>query len=261
MDLGLADSVVIVTGGSKGIGLACARAFLDEGARVAIVSRSQANLAAACAELGADPDRLVAVECDLVDPEAARRMAAAVEARLGAPGVLVNSAGAARRYAPEQLDPSAYRQAMDAKYFTYVHAIDAVIGGMAERGRGSIVNVIGMGGKVAGVMHVAGGSANAALMLTTTGLAAAYAPHGVRVNAINPGLTATTRVEEGLRVESQATGRSRDELLARATARIPLGRLAEPHEVAAVAAFLASERASYVTGALIPMDGAASPVI
>jgi NAD(P)-dependent dehydrogenase (short-subunit alcohol dehydrogenase family) len=175
--------------------------------------------------------------------------------------VLVNSAGAARRYLHTELSPEAYRQAMDAKYFTYAHAIDAVIAGMVARGRGSIVNVIGMGGKSATTMHIAGGSANAALMLTTVGLATAYAASGVRVNAINPGLTDTSRVQEGLRVEARATGRSEAELLEQARSRIPIGRLASPDEIAAVAVFLASERASYVTGAIVPMDGASNPVI
>ncbi len=138
---------------------------------------------------------------------------------LGRPDVLVNSAGAAKRYAPEELSPEAYRQAMDAKYFTYAHAIDAVISGMAERHRGSIVNIIGMGGKAASTLHIAGGSANAALMLTTVGLATAYAPMGVRVNAINPGLTQTSRVEEGLE------GRGpRDGTRARPSCSRPRGR-------------------------------------
>jgi NAD(P)-dependent dehydrogenase (short-subunit alcohol dehydrogenase family) len=261
VDLGLEQAVVVVTGGSKGIGFACARAFLDEGAKVAIVSRSEQNLAAAAAQLAAPPERLVSVAADLVDPDAATHMAAEVEKRLGPPDVLVNSAGAAQRYAPEKLGPSAYREAMDAKYFTYVHAISAVLQGMALRGRGSIVNIVGMGGKAATPLHIAGGSANAALMLTTVGLAAAYASRGVRVNAVNPGLTQTSRVEQLLRVEAQATGRSEEELLEQARSRIPLGRLADPAEIAAVTVFLASSRASYVTGAIVPMDGAANPVI
>ncbi len=261
MQLELDGKTVIVTGGSKGMGLACARAFLDEGARVAIVSRSEENLRAAARELRADTGSLVTVAADLVDPGAAARMAEEVAGRLGPPDVLVNSAGAANRYAPAELSPDAYRQAMDAKYFTYVHAIDAVIRGMAERGEGSIVNIIGMGGKSASTLHIAGGSANAALMLTTVGLATAYAPMGVRVNAINPGLTQTSRVEEGLRVEARATGKSEAELLEAARARIPIGRLAAPKDIAAVAVFLASAPAGYVTGAIVPMDGATTPVI
>jgi NAD(P)-dependent dehydrogenase (short-subunit alcohol dehydrogenase family) len=98
-------------------------------------------------------------------------------------------------------------------------------------------------------------------MLATTGLAAAFAPRGVRINAINPGATLTGRVQEGLAVEAKMTGIAEDELLKRNQARIPLGRLGTPEEVARVALFLASSAASYVTGAILPMDGGSNPVI
>nr|MBP8139923.1 SDR family oxidoreductase [Burkholderiales bacterium] len=100
-----------------------------------------------------------------------------------------------------------------------------------------------------------------ALMLATAGLAAAYAPKGVRVNAINPGATLTGRVQEGLAAEARMTGLAADEVLARMRQRIPLGRLGTPEEVARVAVFLASDAASYVSGAIVPMDGVSTPVI
>jgi NAD(P)-dependent dehydrogenase (short-subunit alcohol dehydrogenase family) len=132
---------------------------------------------------------------------------------------------------------------------------------MAARGHGAIVNIIGMGGKVANPIHLPGGAANAALMLATAGLAAAYGPKGVRVNAISPGGTLTGRVQEGLAVEAKMTGTAAADLLARQQAKIPLGRLATPEEIARVTLFLASNAASYVTGAIIPMDGGSSAVI
>jgi NAD(P)-dependent dehydrogenase (short-subunit alcohol dehydrogenase family) len=175
--------------------------------------------------------------------------------------VLVNSAGAAKRTPPDELDARAWRAAMDAKFFTYIHPTDVVVKRMAARGRGAIVNVIGSGGRVASPVHLPGGAANAALMLATVGLAAAYGPKGVRVNGINPGQTLTGRVQEALALESRMTGLGVDELRRRAEARIPLGRLGTPEEVAQVALFLASDRASYVTGALVPLDGGAAPVL
>jgi NAD(P)-dependent dehydrogenase (short-subunit alcohol dehydrogenase family) len=150
---------------------------------------------------------------------------------------------------------------MDAKYFTYVHAIDAVIKSMAARKRGAIVNVVGSGGKVASPTHLPGGAANAALMLITAGLAAAYGRHGVRVNAVNPGATLTDRLKQGIEAEAKLAGVSPDEALKRATERVPLGRLAEPDEIANAVLFLASDRASYVTGAVIAMDGAVNPIV
>jgi len=251
------ERAVVVTGASKGIGFACAQAFAREGARVAIVSRSRGNLDAAIARLPG----VIAIAADLRDPGEAARMVDEAEAALGPIDVLVNSAGAAKRHAPDDLDAHAWRDAMDAKFFSYIYPTAIVVKRMAVRGRGAIVNIIGMGGKVASASHLAGGSANAALMLTTVGLASVYGPKGVRVNGINPGGTLTGRVQEGLAVESRMTGASADELLARAQANIPLRRLATPEDIAQVTLFLASDAASYVTGAIIPMDGGTSAVI
>ena len=261
MDLGLEGKVALVTGASKGIGLACAQALAAQGARVVGVSRSAANLSAATRSLAARGLEMTTIAADLIDPDAAAGVVERVEREVGPIDVLVNSAGAARRYAPDELDPAAFRQAMDAKYFSYMHVMEPVARRMAARGGGSIVNIVGQGGRVAGVLHIAGGAANSALMLATVGLARAYAAQGVRVNAINPGLTRTSRVEEGLDAAARASGRNRDELLAEDVRRIPMGRLAEPEEVASVALFLASGQASYVSGAIIPMDGCSGSVI
>jgi len=257
MNLDLEGRRVLVTGGSKGIGLACARAFLAEGARVAIASRSETNLAAARDALGP----VVTVAADLADPHAARAMVERVESELGAIDILVTSAGAARRTTPDELNPDAWRAAMDAKYFTYINVIDPVVKLMAARGRGVIVTIIGSGGKVASPIHLPGGAANAALMLATVGLANAYAASGVRLLGINPGLTKTSRVAEGMQAEAARHGITEAEALKRSVDRIPLGRLAEADEIAAVAVFAASPRASYLTGTIITMDGASSPVV
>ncbi|MGE0501385.1 MAG: SDR family NAD(P)-dependent oxidoreductase [Rhizobiaceae bacterium] len=257
MELGLKDKVVAVTGGSKGIGLACAAAFLAEGARVAIVSRSAANLDRARKVLG----DVFGFAADLSD--AARALAAvdAIEAALGPIDVLVNSAGAARRTPPDELTPDAFRAAMDAKFFTYVNVVEPVVKRMAARRAGVIVNVIGNGGKVASPIHIPGGAANAALMLVTAGLAHAYASKGVRVVAVNPGMTETDRVAEGLAADARLSGTTPEEARGRAVARIPLGRPARPDEIADTVVYLASGRASYVTGVTVTMDGATMPVV
>lgn len=261
MDLNLRGKVVLITGGSKGIGLACAKLFLAEGAKVAIASRNQANLENARRELAKVGAEVVAVAADMSNAEDCQRMVTDVVAALGPIDVLVTSAGAARRTPPDELNPAAWRAAMEAKYFSYVLPIDAVIKTMAARGRGVIVNVIGAGGKVASPTHLAGGAANAALMLVTAGMANAYASRGIRVNGVNPGLTATDRVAEGMKAEARIGGISEAEALARSTAKLPLGRMAQPEEIANMVAFLASEKASYVTGAIIAMDGAVTPMV
>jgi NAD(P)-dependent dehydrogenase (short-subunit alcohol dehydrogenase family) len=257
MDLELKECVVLVTGGSKGIGLACARAFLDEGAKVAIASRVRANLDTAAAQL----PKVKTIVADLTRAEDAARMTQEAERALGPIDVLVNSAGAAKRYPPDDLNAQAWHAAMDAKYFTYIHAMDAVLPSMRSRRRGVVVNIIGTGGKVATPIHLPGGAANSALMLATVGLAGVYGKFGVRINAINPGATMTGRIREALALEAKAKGVAVDKVLEDGQSRVPLGRYADPEDIARVALFLASDLAAYVTGAIIPMDGGLNPII
>ena len=120
------------------------------------------------------------------------------------------------------------------------------------------MNVIGQGGKVASPSHLPGGAANAALMLATAGLASAYGRSGIRVNAVNPGLTLTDRATAAFRVEAQRLGISEDQARSLGAERIPLRRYASPDEIADVVVFLASDRASYVTGTILSMDGGAA---
>lgn len=261
MELGLDGRAVLVTGASKGIGLACVHAFAAEGARVAMISRSQANLDAALAAMPPSAHRPIAIAADLVRAGDAKRAVDEAVRALGAIDVLVSSAGAAKRYPPDELSAQAWHDAMDAKFFSYIHPLDAVVKRMGARGHGVVVNIIGAGGKTANPVHLPGGAANAALMLATAGLAVAYGPKGVRINAINPGGTLTGRVQEGLAAESRMSGVSAEDLLERQQARIPLRRFGTPEEVAEVVLFLASPHASYVTGAIIPMDGGAAAVI
>ena len=124
-----------------------------------------------------------------------------------------------------------------------------------------MVNVVGAGGKVASTLHISGGSANAALMLASAGLAAAYAPYGVRVNAVNPAATLTERLKEGMSVTARHENITEQEALDQATQKVPMGRLATPEEVADTVVYLASDRASYVTGTIITMDGAAHAIV
>jgi NAD(P)-dependent dehydrogenase (short-subunit alcohol dehydrogenase family) len=247
--------VVLVTGGSKGIGLACARQFVAEGARVVISSRAQANIDAALAELpGA-----VGFAADLCDEESAAALVQRVEQEVGP--IVVNSAGAARRSPPQDLTPAFWRAAMDAKFFSTINVLDPVVKLMAARGRGVVVNIIGSGGKVAKPIHLAGGSANAALMLATAGLGNAYAGSGVRVVGINPGLTETGRVAEGMAADARHSGISVDAAVERSVRKIPMGRMARPEEIADLVLFLASDKASYITATTITMDGAETPLV
>lgn len=263
MDLQLQDKHVLITGGSKGIGLACALGFLAEGANLTLVARGWPALEAARAGLlSAWPaSRVHIVSADLVDAGQAQQAVDDAENALGPIDVLVNSAGAARRTHHTELTPRHWRDAMDAKFFTYVNVVDPVIKRMAERRSGSVLNIVGMGGKLAATTHLPGGAANAALMLISAGLATAYGPLGVRVNAVNPTVTLTDRMEEGLAVEARANNTTRDATLAQVTARMPLGRVATAEEVANAVLFLCSARASYISGAILSIDGAVTPMV
>ena len=261
MDLGLEDTAVLITGGSKGIGLACARAFAQEGARVAIVSRSRENLDRAVATLRGEGHNVLAIAADLREPQQARDMARAFEEKLGGAGVLVNSAGAANRTPPDELTAAHWQAAMQAKYFTYIHAIDAILPGMIKRGGGAIVNVVGSGGKQASPIHLPGGAANAALMLASAGLGNAFAAKGIRVNAVNPSATLTERLQEGIAADARQSGSTPEQTLALRTKQHPMGRFAEPREIADVVLFLASKRASYVNGAVLTVDGGAASTV
>jgi NAD(P)-dependent dehydrogenase (short-subunit alcohol dehydrogenase family) len=263
MDLHLSDKHILITGGSKGIGLACAQGFLAEGARVSLVSRDSAHLEAARAQLQATfpAERIHTVAANLRDASAALAALDSAEAAFGPVDVLVNSAGAAKRTPAPELTPEAFADAMQAKYFTTIHMITPCIQRMAARGQGAVVNVVGNGGKVASPIHLPGGAANAALMLVSAGFAAAYGAQGIRVNAVNPGLTLTGRLQEGMAADARLKGIGTEEAMAQAVAKIPLGRMAEPEEIANAVLFLASSKASYVTGICMSMDGALNPIV
>ncbi len=256
MDLQLNGRHVLITGASKGIGFACAQAFVAEGARVSLVSRTAEALGKAVADLGGAAVA-TAVPADLRDADAAARALDAAEAVFGPIDVLVNSAGAARRVPPNELTPARWHDAMEAKFFTYIHITDPAIKRMGERRSGVVINIVGTGGKVARATHIAGGAANAALMLATAGLAVAYAGQGVRVNAVNPGPVATDRLKEGFQAEVRMAEQQGKPMPAAPGSELPLGRPSTPQEIADMVVFLASPRSSYTTGAIISLDGAA----
>ncbi|GAA5235188.1 SDR family oxidoreductase [Verticiella sediminum] len=269
MNLGLQHKNALVTGGSKGLGFACAHTLLREGARVAIVSRDPVNVADARRRLAADGFDTVGIVADLADEAAAEHAVAQAEQALGPLDILVNSAGAARRRPAEELDATAWREALGRKFFPYINVQEAVLRRMLTRARergqdgacppetqiGAVVNIVGMGGKFPSESHISGSAANAALLLSTVGLARYYARFGIRINAVNPGVTVTDRTAQTLEHEARIQGVDVDEARRRGEAAAPLRRYGQPGEIADVVAFLASSRASYMVGALVPVDG------
>ncbi|MBV9214111.1 MAG: SDR family oxidoreductase [Actinobacteria bacterium] len=243
MDLGLSGRVALVTGASKGIGRGIATALAAEGARVAVTSRSRERIEATAAEIGAE-----AFVHDNVDLDAVPELVAGVEDRLGPIEVLVASTGGP----PTSPDPLGFpREQWDEAYRTLVLApmaiVERVVPGMRERGFGRIVSVSSSAVRepIPGLML--SNSHRAALLGALKTLAREVARDGVTVNSILPGRIATDRI-------IQMSG-SREDAERAAAEQVPAGRLGTVEEFADVAAFLCSERASYVTGTATLVDG------
>jgi NAD(P)-dependent dehydrogenase (short-subunit alcohol dehydrogenase family) len=247
MDLGLKGRTALITGGSKGIGLACAQRFAAEGCNLHLVSRDQGRLDAARAAVRAQHPVDVALHAvDLRDGQAVKRVAAAA----GAVDILVNNAGDIPGGSLLDIDEAAWRHAWDLKLFGYVNMTREVLGGMKARGRGVIVNVIGMAGEKPSYEYICGAVANAGLAAFTKGLGAKTPEFGVRVVAVHPPATRTDRIMTLVRnVAKQKYGdESRaDEVLASGS----FGRVIEPEQVADTVAVLASDRAGQLSGVVL----------
>jgi NAD(P)-dependent dehydrogenase (short-subunit alcohol dehydrogenase family) len=258
--LGLDDRVCLVTGSTAGIGLETARLLAEEGARVVVTGRDGKRVE----DARADVEAALGVACDLADPSAPGALVERVAKELGPVEVLVNNVGVAYQRSFEELEDSDWEELWQLNVMSYVRAIRAVLPSMQEAGAGAIVNVSSTAGK-----RPSGGmpdySVTKAAVLSLSRLVAdLYAGHGIRCNAVTPGPTASPAwlAPGGLADQGAArSGKSRDEVLAGVAKGRPLGRLAEPEEIAAVIAFLCSDRASYVTGAAWSADGGTVPVI
>ena len=251
MNLQLDGLHVLITGGSKGIGLSCAKAFLDEGARVTLVSRNAEALAAGAASLGAQT-RVRTIVADL--SKDAERIRAITEA--GPFDILVNSAGAIPGGGLLDLTMDRWREAWDLKVFGYVHMTQMALALMKDRGKGVIVNIIGTAGRFPRYDYICGGAGNAALVAFTSAIGGKASEWGVRVFGINPALTRTDRVMtlSKARAKTALGDENRWEEMLKG---LPFDRLIEPDEVGRTAAFLASPACGYVSGTVLDIDGGA----
>lgn len=253
MDLQHQGRHVVVTGGSKGIGLAVAESFAAEGARVTIVARNAETLTEAQRAMAAKG--LTAVETCAADlsQEAERER---LFREHSAADILVNNAGAIKAGRLGDLSMADWREGWELKVFGYIHLCKLFATVMTQRGDGTIVNIIGMGGRAFRANYICGAAGNAALIGFTSALGAETTARNVRVFGINPSLTLTGRMTTMLRARAaeELGDADRWEELVDPDA-FPHGRPKSPEEVGAMAVMLASPRVRYLSGTVIDMDG------
>jgi 3-oxoacyl-[acyl-carrier protein] reductase len=248
MDLGLQGKACLVTGSTGGIGLETAKLLAGEGARVATCGRSEAP------GIGEQ----LHVRADLSEPDAPGRVVVAATDELGSLDVLVNNVGFAVHARFYDVTDDEWQQMWQLNLMSFVRTIRAALPSLLAS-KGSIVNVSSTAGKRPSVGMPHYSVTKAAVLSLSRLVADTYAADGIRCNAVTPGPTATDAwLGEGGLADQQG---ERDVVLAKVGAGRPLGRLAQPEEIAAVIAFLASERASYVTGAAWSADGGTVPII
>ena len=256
MEFGITGRCALVTGGSQGIGRACAELLAAEGVDVAIAARDEARLQAVAEELSSNSaGRVVPVAGDMSKASDVTRVIAGATAALGKIDILVNNAGSAPLGLIGDIDDETWQASFDLKLMGYIRCCRAVMKPMRERRWGRIINVIGNGGHFPTAKYIAGGAINAAILNITQALAEECGPDNVLVNGVNPTATATDRWDTLVQQRSKMTGETIDQIMAASAAKVPVGRIGQPEDIANMVVFLCSERASYVNGALIEVDG------
>jgi len=253
MDLNLGGRRALITGASKGIGRAIALALAAEGCVLHLAARGRAELEFLADQLAADG--LPRPGVHVIDLSA-RGTPATLAEECGPLDILVNNAGAIPRGDVESVDEDQWRNAWALKVFGTIDLSRAVLAGMRDRRHGVIINIIGLAGERPNADYIVGSTGNAALMAFTRGVGSASIDSGVRVLGVNPGLVNTERLQSILRAQAvQRFGEEERWRECQDASKLPAGRAAEPKEVADVAVFLASDRASYMSGTIVTVDG------
>jgi 3-oxoacyl-[acyl-carrier protein] reductase len=251
MNLNLTGKVAIITGASRGIGRAIAETLAEEGMRLVVAARSGELLQQLAAS---HPGGVVTLAADLRDEKAPANLVAMAVEKFGGVDLLVNNAGATKRGDFLQLTEEDWRDGFALKFYSTVRCSRAAWPHLVKS-RGSIVNIVGVGGRTGTSEFSIGGSVNAALLNLTKVLADRGIKEGVRVNAINPGAIVTDRLKTRIKRLSDDNGISLEDAALRMAEQLGVRRFGEPAEIAAAVAFLASAAAGYCQGTILDVDG------
>lgn len=255
MDLELKGRTALVTGGSRGIGFAVARRLLDEGARVAICGRDPARLEEAAAELRTGDGDVVAMPCDTKDPGQRAAFVERAASAFGRIDILVNNAGTHVRGNLDTVRDEDLQRQLDDKLFGFFGMIREALPHMRRQKDGRIVNIIGQATRHPHPDRMPSGITNAAAQAMTKSVADAVARDNIRVNAVCPQYVETDIITTMLAKEMRERGIDRATAASGFTRANVLGRLGQPEEIADLVAFIVSDRANFVTGSSVSIDG------
>lgn len=255
MDIRFDGKVVLVTGASRGIGLAISEGFASDGARLGMAARGAAALEAEAARLtAAYGTQTHAVSADMGKPEDVTKFVESCGQHFGRIDVVVNCAGDVPSAPPMQTTDAEWEDGIAVKLLGYVRCSRAALPYM-KAGGGAIVHIVSISGREAIGASGAPGAVNAAMLNISKTMADELAPHQVRVNVVNPGFTDTGRMQRHTAAMAEARGMGQDELKAEIRSHIPLGRFASPNDISHMVRFLSSDFAGYITGAVFNVDG------
>lgn len=261
MHLNLQNRVALITGGSKGIGLAMARHLGEAGARLVICARHEQTLSEARTALESAELDVLSVVADVSVPQDIEALVAAAHAHFGRIDMLVNNAVSSSQNAFDALSDEEWRHHIDVKLMGYIRCARAVLPHMKSQGWGRIVNVAGITARDVSAYRMTNGVVNAGVTNFTKHLAEQVGAFGVTVNAIHPGYTWTPRLESALEKWAALEGLTLAQVTALRLKEIPVGRFIHPDDMAQLAVFLCSDAASAITGQAIAVDGGSGRAI